>query len=82
MSAKPWEIQKRIGLHGPHKVTKDGFKDQLVWVAAHPAIECMTSEVALDKMRVGKIDQDGRRYMGNGCYERVNVEESNLNDLR
>lgn len=34
-----------------------------------------------DALRIGRIE-DGRRYLGNGCWERVNVEESRLNERR
>jgi hypothetical protein len=34
---------------------------------------------SLDRLMRGRIKGD-RRYLGNGCWQRVNVEESRLND--
>ena len=35
-----------------------------------------------DALRIGRIDQDGRRYLGNGCYQLVDHETSETNERR
>ncbi len=75
--------KKPLGADGPHKVDFNlGFVDSVKYTIGHVANESICPIAKMDKMRIGKIDCDARRYLGNGAYERVNCEESNLNDLR
>jgi hypothetical protein len=80
--AKPWENLKTLGLHGPHPVDRRyGFCDALRWhVGQSDGFGFFKSSgLDLDRMRVGRIEE-GRRYLGNNCWQHVNVEESRLNE--
>ena len=80
---KPWQRVKEVGRLAPHPVdTRLGFVDQVRFHLDHPAVAAIASPAHMDRMMIGRIDSDGRRYLGNGGYERVNVEESRLNERR
>lgn len=63
---------KELGLVGPHPVDRRlGFVDAIRYnhTDLYPAGKCPSGH-DLDAMRVGRIE-DGRRYLGGNCWERI-----------
>ncbi len=67
----------RISKKAPHPVDeKYGFADSLLY---NIGLETQFSEsygTKFDRMRVGRIE-DGRRYMGNGCWMGLRGQRGN-----
>jgi hypothetical protein len=83
MAKRKWgEVQTMLGFRGPHKVDKRlGFVDATrmhISLTDGPGF-FKSSGLDLDRMRIGRIE-DGKRYLGNNCWQHVNVEESRLNE--
>ena len=77
---KPWDIMKQQGFKGPHKVDERFFNaPKLYYDTSAHGFDCVSNRESFDRMRVGRIEE-GRRYMGNNCWQHVNVEESCLNE--
>lgn len=83
MKFKPWGKTKAVGRLAPHPVDeRTGFADQLQYnIESHSPYQSLATRGDFDRIMVGRIVDD-RRYLGNGGWQKVNVESSRLNELR
>jgi hypothetical protein len=81
---KPWEREKALGKKAPHPVDERlGFVDSTQYPCSPKVANGHPLAIGgnFDRMRIGRIE-DGRRYLGEGCWQRVDHEHSETNERR
>jgi hypothetical protein len=74
MKWKPWGREKALGKKAPHPVDeRHGFADSLRYHIGMDTPFAESYGPNFDRMRIGRIE-DGRRYLGNGAWQRVDGE--------
>jgi len=71
---RPWQREKLLGRKAPYPVDERlGFVDATRWkviIGWHP----MAIGGDFDRLRKGRVE-DGRRYLGNGGWQRINMQQ-------